>query len=197
MTLVEAARSLIGTPYHAKGRLPGVGLDCIGVPIVAAWLAGVKPRSFDVRGYSDVPDGSLLPLCDQHMQRVEAYLIQPADEGDRLVAQLDRHLAELPEPDDWASGRGSPADMATPTPWMGIARGATIIAPITVAVESATTPDVAMTVAKTKSTQNADIFLLVSLPSVRSRRDIIRRTSSAVARMRYSLAGVSELMRQV
>jgi hypothetical protein len=54
-----------------------------------------------------------------------------------------------------------------------------------------------MTVAKTKSTQNADIFLLVSLPSVRSRRDIIRRTSSAVARMRYSLAGVSELMRQV
>jgi pyrimidine operon attenuation protein/uracil phosphoribosyltransferase len=49
---------------------------------------------------------------------------------------------------------------------MGVIRGATIIAPITVAVESATTPDVAMTVAKTKSTQNADIFLLVSLPSV-------------------------------
>ena len=67
---VAAARSLIGTPYHTKGRLPGVGLDCIGVPIVAAWLCGLRPRSFDIRGYSDVPDGSLLPLCDQHMQRV-------------------------------------------------------------------------------------------------------------------------------
>ena len=103
--------------------------------------------------------------------------------------------------DEAPGGQAGQAVMIVTTdkavPRMGVIRGATIIAPITVAVESATTPDVAMTVAKTKSTQNADIFLLVSLPSVRSRRDIIRRTSSAVARMRYSLAGVSELMRQV
>ena len=71
MSFVAAARSLIDTPYHSKGRLPGVGVDCIGVPIVAAWLSGLRPRSFDIRGYSDVPDGSLLPLCDQHMQRIE------------------------------------------------------------------------------------------------------------------------------
>lgn len=71
MRFVAAARSLIDTPYHSKGRLPGVGVDCIGVPIVAAWIAGLRPRSFDIRGYSDVPDGSLLPLCDQHMQRIE------------------------------------------------------------------------------------------------------------------------------
>ncbi len=76
---VAAARSLIGTPYHTKGRLPGVGLDCIGVPIVAAWLAGVKPRSFDIRGYSDVPDGSLLPLCDQYMQRVDRAAMRVGD----------------------------------------------------------------------------------------------------------------------
>ena len=68
---VAAARSLIDTPYHSKGRLPGVGVDCIGVPIVAAWIAGLRPRSFDIRGYRDAPDGSLLPLCDQHMQRID------------------------------------------------------------------------------------------------------------------------------
>jgi cell wall-associated NlpC family hydrolase len=79
MTLDDAARTLIGTPYHTKGRLPGVGLDCIGVPIVAAWIAGLKLRSFDVRGYSDVPDGSLLPLCDQHMQRVPRAEMQAGD----------------------------------------------------------------------------------------------------------------------
>lgn len=76
---VAAARSLIGTPYHTKGRLPGVGLDCIGVPIVAAWLCGLRPRSFDIRGYSDVPDGSLLPLCDQYMQRVDRAAMRVGD----------------------------------------------------------------------------------------------------------------------
>jgi len=79
LTLETAARSLIGTPYHTKGRLPGVGLDCIGVPIVAAWLTGLKPRSFDIRGYSDVPDGSLLPMCDQHMTRILREEMQPGD----------------------------------------------------------------------------------------------------------------------
>lgn len=78
-TLVEAGRTLIGTPYHTKGRLPGVGLDCIGVPIVSAWIACVKPRSFDIRGYSDIPDGSLLPLCDEHMTRVPREAMQPGD----------------------------------------------------------------------------------------------------------------------
>lgn len=77
--LVDAARALAGTPYRPKGRLPGVGIDCIGVPIVAAWLAGIKPRSFDIKGYSDVPDGSLLPLCDEHMRRVARDDMRPGD----------------------------------------------------------------------------------------------------------------------
>jgi cell wall-associated NlpC family hydrolase len=67
---IAAARSLLGTPYHAKARLPGVGVDCIGVPIVAAWLCGLKPRTFDIQGYHMTPDGSMLPLCDEHMVRV-------------------------------------------------------------------------------------------------------------------------------
>ena len=77
--LVDAGRALVGTPYRPKGRLPGVGIDCIGVPIVAAWLAGIKPRSFDIKGYSDVPDGSLLPLCDEHMRRVARADMRPGD----------------------------------------------------------------------------------------------------------------------
>lgn len=79
VALVAAARSLLGTPYHSKGRLPGVGLDCIGVPIVSAWLAGVKPRSFDIRGYSDVPDGSLLPQCERLLLAVPRAQMRPGD----------------------------------------------------------------------------------------------------------------------
>ena len=41
LRLIEVARGYVGTPFHHAGRLPGVGLDCIGVPVCAAtrmWL---------------------------------------------------------------------------------------------------------------------------------------------------------------
>ena len=76
---VIAARSLVETPYHAHARLPGVGIDCIGVPIVACWIAGVKPRTFDVQGYRMQPDGTLLERCDDHMTRIAREDMQPGD----------------------------------------------------------------------------------------------------------------------
>lgn len=76
---VAAARSLVGTPYHGHARLPGVGVDCIGVPIVACWLSGLKPRTFDVRGYSLQPDGTLLARCDEHMTRIARDEMLPGD----------------------------------------------------------------------------------------------------------------------
>ena len=53
-----------------------------------------------------------------------------------------------------ASARGSPYEIATAIPWIGVASGAMIIAPITVAVESPTTPAVAITAARRSSSQN-------------------------------------------
>lgn len=78
-TLVVAARSLIGTPYHSHARLPGVGIDCIGVPIVASWICGLRPRAFDIQGYSIIPDGSMLPKCDEFMTRIEREEMRPGD----------------------------------------------------------------------------------------------------------------------
>lgn len=34
--IVEAARTLVGTPYRHQGRQPGQGLDCVGVVICVA-----------------------------------------------------------------------------------------------------------------------------------------------------------------
>ncbi len=48
--------------------------------------------------------------------------------------------------------RGSTIDTPNPTARIGVARGATIIAPITVAVESTSTPPVAMIPDRTSST---------------------------------------------
>lgn len=76
--MIAAARSLIGTPFHHQGRVPGVGLDCAGVLIVTAWLTGKKPRTFDVTGYPATPDGvTLQKLCDEHLDRVDD--LQPGD----------------------------------------------------------------------------------------------------------------------
>ena len=52
------------------------------------------------------------------------------------------------------SGPRSASTRPTATPRMGVMSGATIIAPMTVAVESATRPAVAMTAARTRSPQN-------------------------------------------
>ncbi len=38
--IVAAARSCIGTRFRSQGRMPGLGLDCVGVVLVAARAAG-------------------------------------------------------------------------------------------------------------------------------------------------------------
>ena len=59
-------------------------------------------------------------------------------------------------------------------------RGATIIAPITAAVESAMMPDAAITVARMSSAQKPDSFVRVSLPTVSRSLPIMRSTSAPV-----------------
>lgn len=60
--IVSAARMLIGTPYLHQGRVPGPegGTDCIGVPVMVAWMRKIKPLSWDVTGYRRIPDGHTL-----------------------------------------------------------------------------------------------------------------------------------------
>jgi hypothetical protein len=77
--IVAAARSLNGTPYHAHGRKPGVGIDCPGVPIVTCWLVNPHEWGTDVPWYPMQPDGTLLSKCDGYMQRVKQADMQPGD----------------------------------------------------------------------------------------------------------------------
>ena len=77
--VVAEARSYLGTPAHHQGRLPGVGLDCAGLPICVCWELGLKPRSFDVKGYGPIPDGSLQRYCDEYMLRIPRSAMQPGD----------------------------------------------------------------------------------------------------------------------
>ena len=71
--------SYVGTPYHHQGRAPGVGMDCPAPIVCAAWATGIKPASFDVRGYSREPDGTLERLCREHMEPIELANALPGD----------------------------------------------------------------------------------------------------------------------
>lgn len=48
--IVAAARRCVGTRFRPQGRVIGTGLDCVGVVLVAASAAGVRPAR--VPGYA-------------------------------------------------------------------------------------------------------------------------------------------------
>ena len=69
--VVAAARAHIGTRWQHQGRLPGVSLDCAGLVIVVARKLGLVPPTFDINGYTRVPDGTMLDWCNRHMTQLQ------------------------------------------------------------------------------------------------------------------------------
>lgn len=80
---VQAARALVGTRFHAGGRCPGVGLDCIGVAVCAAIGCGIRHK--DVRAYPLRPNGQLPKELDGQMIRVST-----PELGDLLAMAFDK-----------------------------------------------------------------------------------------------------------
>lgn len=91
--IVAAARACVGTRFRPQGRMPGTGLDCIGVALIAARAAGI---TFAVPRYT---------LSADHQAMVESVLAArgctpagvPAP-GDLIVAApapLRRHIGVI------------------------------------------------------------------------------------------------------
>lgn len=90
--ITAAALSMVGTPFHAQGRAPGVGLDCIGVVACVARALGI-PHT-DRKAYSLRPTGELAPALAAQFDTVEG---EP-QEGDVLLmifAGEPHHVAIL------------------------------------------------------------------------------------------------------
>lgn len=62
---VTEARSYVNTPFHHGGRLPGVGLDCIGVAVCAAAACGLQHR--DLAAYPLRANGQLAKELDAQL----------------------------------------------------------------------------------------------------------------------------------
>lgn len=87
--VIDAARSYCGTPFHHGGRLPGVGLDCIGVIACAAKAAGVVHH--DVEAYPLRPNGQLTIQLSAQLDRVEH--AQPGDVLEMTFGGEPHHVA--------------------------------------------------------------------------------------------------------
>ena len=89
--MIAAARACAGTPFHHQGRVAGVGLDCIGLIVVAMQAAGREVR--DCLDYGRRPDGvSLIAGLEAHGMRRVASI----EAGDILLFRYDhqpQHVA--------------------------------------------------------------------------------------------------------
>lgn len=97
MNMIEAARSYVGTPFRHQGRIPGKGLDCVGLLVCAAKQAGVDV--IDEAGYSMTPSADLLRKA---VERNNVTLVSEPQPGDVLVmrfGQEPQHLALYTERD--------------------------------------------------------------------------------------------------
>lgn len=83
--IAAAAKEMVGTPFHAQGRLPGKdgGLDCIGVVACLARQFCVDHQ--DRSAYAMRPTGELQPELESQLERVHC---QP-QEGDILLMAWD------------------------------------------------------------------------------------------------------------
>ena len=81
--ITAAALALVGTPFHAQGRAPGVGLDCIGVAVCTALACGVSVQ--DRIDYPLKPNGELKGELEARLTRVRG---EP-QEGDLLMMSFD------------------------------------------------------------------------------------------------------------
>lgn len=89
--MAAAARGCLGTPFHHQGRVPGQGMDCVGLVVVALRAVGVTVR--DRTDYTLRPDGvSLEAALRAHGARPVAGIAA----GDVLLFRFDgqpQHVA--------------------------------------------------------------------------------------------------------
>lgn len=91
---VDLAMSWQGTPFHHKGRLPHVGLDCVGLPLCAAWEMGLPFK--DNLGYGHDPSSAFLRNMITGVNQLIACPLDAPELGDLILMRytaLPTHVA--------------------------------------------------------------------------------------------------------
>ena len=93
MKVVDAARSMLKTPFRHQGRVPGLALDCAGLVVCAATQAGYLPN--DYQGYGRTPANGLLESAVESQSFLQRIIGEPIA-GDILLMRFagdPQHLA--------------------------------------------------------------------------------------------------------
>lgn len=88
--IVAAARACIGTRFRPQGRVPGLGLDCVGVVLVAAGAVEITVAPLPVYRL-----GGRYPDIEVIFERCGAWQVDAALPGDVLTVEPaagQRHL---------------------------------------------------------------------------------------------------------
>lgn len=93
--VVAEARNLLGAPWIHQHRAGMLGVDCAGLIVCVARALGLVAPDFDINGYSRRPDGSLLGVCDAHMDRIDRHAMQPGDVLVLAVESDPQHMGIL------------------------------------------------------------------------------------------------------
>lgn len=93
--LVSTARGWLGTPWHHQGRLPGIGLDCVGLPVCVARAHEIHHE--DRADYGRIPDP--VRLIYALAASLECVALEDRLPGDILCFEIRRgrpqHLAMI------------------------------------------------------------------------------------------------------
>ncbi len=99
--IVAAARGCIGTRFRSQGRASGLGLDCVGVALIAARAAGVLDLvlpAYTLSGDNDyrvdaiLEDSGCLALGDEPPQPGDLIVVAPAPGRRHLAVVTDTGL---------------------------------------------------------------------------------------------------------
>ena len=90
-TMIAAARACLGTPFHHQGRLPGQGLDCIGLVIIALRAAGFMVQ--DRQDYARWPEGEALAAALVAHGAQALAIMQPGTVLLFMIAGQAQHVA--------------------------------------------------------------------------------------------------------
>lgn len=87
------ARSLLGTPFHHAARVPGVGIDCVGVIVLTGTECGCWPIGFDVLPYPEFPTGfDMRDTCRQYLRPIRQDEMRNGDVVLLVTDKQPQHL---------------------------------------------------------------------------------------------------------
>ncbi len=96
--IVAAVRGCVGTPFRSQGRVAGLGLDCVGVALIAARAAGAADLIVPPYTLSGDNENRLDTLLESFGCR--SLDAEPPQPGDLIIvapAPGRRHLAVVTE----------------------------------------------------------------------------------------------------